>query len=299
MVSLMMYDDSVGYIIDCAFTIAFDPQFDELLMASKEATMAAIKEAGVDARLGELGGLIEEVITSHEVEINGITYPIQPVRNLSGHTMAKGTIHAGKSVPLCRDESSVKMEEGEIYAIETFASTGQGMVMENGETSHFAVNPNGYANLRMQNSRKLLNHIHKTFGTLPFCPRWLVREDGGSFAINGNNGQQKLYHGALRNLVEQGVVRDYPPLCDQRGSYVSQWEHTLLLKYGLDSIFIVGQIQRKFSLLVQITNYCLFFIQIIHEYPASLLDKGIWLDRRTIIPCGVCTMQTAILCICT
>lgn len=99
------------------------------------------------------------------------------------------------------------MEEGEAYAIETFASTGQGMIMENGEASHFAVIPDRYCNLRMQNARKLLNHINKTFGTLPFCPRWLVRDDGGSFAVNGNQGQQKLYHGALRNLVEQGVVR--------------------------------------------------------------------------------------------
>ena len=68
--------------------------------------------------------------------------------------------------------------------------------MENGEASHFAVIPEHFASLRMQNARKLLNHLNKTFGTLPFCPRWLVREDGGSFAVNGNNGQQKLYHGA-------------------------------------------------------------------------------------------------------
>ena len=63
-----------GYIIDCAFTVAFDPQFDELVLASKEATYAGIKEAGVDARLGEIGGIIEEVIMSHEVTINNTTY---------------------------------------------------------------------------------------------------------------------------------------------------------------------------------------------------------------------------------
>ena len=34
---------------------------------------------------------------------------------------------------------------------------------------------------------------------------------------------------ALRNLVEQGVVDAYPPLCDSRGSYVAQYEHTLYL----------------------------------------------------------------------
>ena len=61
-----------------------------------------------------------------------------------------------------------------MYAIETFASTGQGMVMENGEGSHYALVPDMYADLRMQSARKLLSHIKKTFGTLPFCPRWLA-----------------------------------------------------------------------------------------------------------------------------
>ena len=44
-------------------------------MASKEATYAGIKAAGVDANLGELGGVIEEVINSYEVTIDGRTYP--------------------------------------------------------------------------------------------------------------------------------------------------------------------------------------------------------------------------------
>lgn len=122
------------------------------------------------------------------------------------------------------------MLEGEVYAIETFASTGHGLVVENGECSHFALVPEQYAALRTQKAKALLAHIRKTFGTLPFCPRWLVRPDGGSFAVNGDKGQQKMYHGALRSLVEQGVVRDYLPLWDHRGSYVSQWEHTLILK---------------------------------------------------------------------
>lgn len=39
------------------------------------------------------------------------------------------------------------MEEGEAYAIETFASTGMGMIQENGEASHFAVIPNHFGNI--------------------------------------------------------------------------------------------------------------------------------------------------------
>ena len=49
--------------------------FDSLKNASKEATNAGIKEAGIDVRLCDIGAAIEEVMTSYEVEIKGKTYP--------------------------------------------------------------------------------------------------------------------------------------------------------------------------------------------------------------------------------
>ena len=44
-----------GLLVDCAFTVAFNPKFDNLLLAVKEATNTGIKEAGIDARLNEIG----------------------------------------------------------------------------------------------------------------------------------------------------------------------------------------------------------------------------------------------------
>lgn len=44
-----------GHIIDCAFTVAFNPKFDPLLNAVKEATNQGIKSAGIDVRLGDIG----------------------------------------------------------------------------------------------------------------------------------------------------------------------------------------------------------------------------------------------------
>lgn len=41
-----------GRIIDTAFTVAFNPTYDKLLEAVKDATNTGIKEAGIDARLG-------------------------------------------------------------------------------------------------------------------------------------------------------------------------------------------------------------------------------------------------------
>lgn len=36
--------------------------------------------------------------------------------------------------------------------------------------------------------------------------------------------------GALKQLCDSGLVNAYPPLCDVRGSYVAQYEHTILMR---------------------------------------------------------------------
>ena len=52
-------------------------------------------------------------------------YPVKSVRNLNGHLIGSYQIHAGKSVPIVKNSDTAKMEEGELYAIETFGSTGK------------------------------------------------------------------------------------------------------------------------------------------------------------------------------
>jgi methionyl aminopeptidase len=84
--------------------------------------------------------------------------------------------------------------------------------------------------LRMPSAKKLLHHVNKTFGTLAFCRRWLERDDGGSFAVNGKGARQEKYLGALKNLCDVGIIQPYPPLVDKPGSYVAQYEHTLILR---------------------------------------------------------------------
>ena len=34
---------------------------------------------------------------------------------------------------------------------------------------------------------------------------------------------------ALKNLCDAGIVDAYPPLCDNKGCYVAQYEHTIYL----------------------------------------------------------------------
>jgi methionyl aminopeptidase len=220
-----------GRIIDCAWTVAFDPQFDPLLTAVKDATNTGIKTAGIDVRLCDIGEAIQEVMESYEVTIDGKLYPIKSVRNLNGHSIGKYQIHAGKTVPIVKGGDQTRMEEGEIYAIETFGSTGRGYVVEDMECSHYMKEFEApHVPLRVPKAKQLLNHINKTFGTLAFCRRWLDRPDGGSFTVNGNDGKQERYLGALKNLCDAGIVKQYPPLVEQKGAYVAQFEHTIMLR---------------------------------------------------------------------
>eukprot|EP01116_Phalansterium_solitarium_P012861 TRINITY_DN2952_c1_g1_i1.p1 TRINITY_DN2952_c1_g1~~TRINITY_DN2952_c1_g1_i1.p1 ORF type:complete len:506 (-),score=222.83 TRINITY_DN2952_c1_g1_i1:106-1623(-) len=211
-----------GRIVDSAFTVAFEPKYDNLLKAVRAATNAGIKAAGIDVRLCDVGEAIQEVMESYEVEIDGKTYPVKSIRNLNGHTIAPYMIHggpAGKSVPIVKGGDTTKMEEGEFYAIETFGSTGKGYVHEDLECSHYMKVPDApFVPLRMAKSKELLSHITKTFDTLPFCRKWLDQQ-----------GQTK-YLAALKNLCEVGIVNACPPLVDIKGSYVAQYEHTFILR---------------------------------------------------------------------
>ena len=250
--TVLKYDDIMkvdfgvqidGRIIDSAWTVAFNPRYDPLMRAVQEATDTGVKTAGIDVRLCDIGEAIQEVMESYEVEIDGKTLPVKAIRNLNGHSIGQYQIHAGKSVPIVKNgcEESLRMEEGEIYAIETFGSTGRGYVIEDMECSHYMKRFDApHIPLRMQSSKKLLAHINKTFGTLAFCRRWLDRDDGGSATIHGQAGKQEKYMGALKNLCDVGIVQAYPPLCDVKGCHTAQYEHTIMLRPNVKEVVSRG-----------------------------------------------------------
>ena len=111
-----------------------------------------LKEAGIDVRLGDIGAAIQEVMESYEVVVGTNTYPgthisffwslalifarfpVKSIENLSGHSIDRYRIHGGKSVPIVKTADQTKMEEGELFAIETFGSTGRGRVVESVST---------------------------------------------------------------------------------------------------------------------------------------------------------------------
>jgi hypothetical protein len=98
--------------------------------------LTKIQEAGIDARMSDIGTAIQEVMESYEVEINGKMFPVKAVRNITGHDILRYHIHGGKQIPFIKNKSRDKMEEGEIFAIETFGTTGKGFLSD--DVSSFA-----------------------------------------------------------------------------------------------------------------------------------------------------------------
>lgn len=80
--------------------------------------------------MSDIGAAIQEVMESYEVEIAGKSFPVKAVRNITGHDILRYRIHGGKQIPFVKNNNREKMEEGEVFAIETFGSTGRGFLDE-------------------------------------------------------------------------------------------------------------------------------------------------------------------------
>jgi len=102
------------------------------------------------------------------------------------------------------------MEEGEQYAIETFGSTGKGLVLEAPDCSHYMKEFDAPSvAIRNPKAKALLGFIDKNYGTLAFCRKWIDRDGFDKHLI------------PLKNLCDLGIVVPYPPLNDNTGSYVA------------------------------------------------------------------------------
>lgn len=213
-----------GEIIDAAFTHTNNISLYPLRDAAYEATQAATKASGADAILGEIGQVVEEVITSFEFN----DQPLKSIAELCGHNIMPYKIHDSKAVPnISMPDYQKRMQIGEIFAIETFPTTGSGKLCEDiKNNSHFMIN---YFNPEWKNinpksnkDKKTLEFIKRDRSTLAFCPRWY--------------DSNKSFMKTLPNLVKRKIINTYPALYDVKGSYVAQYEQTIVIKENIIEI---------------------------------------------------------------
>ena len=219
-----------GYIIDSAFTINLNNEYEVLLNASKDAIESVIKNIGVDSRFQELSTIIEEVVSSYEYNDNGTLKPVKIIDNLYGHNIKQWNIHAGKFLYPRKKENDVQIvEDGEIMAIEVFTSNGDGITVMDENVHNFS-----HYNLKSEFMERpiplfknkkiniLTNVIKDNFKTLPFCPRY----------INNNHKQYETYASitSLQQLFSSGIINSYPPLVETDAtSKIAQFEHTIYI----------------------------------------------------------------------
>jgi methionyl aminopeptidase len=190
-----------GYIADTATTIDLGSN-SLLLEASERALDAAIKAVRPGATAGDLGAAIQK-------EIEGRGY--RPISNLTGHGLDRYILHRPPTIPNVGVNGGVVLEEGMVFAIEPFATTGSGHVGEKNRKeiySQVSQKP-----VRIPAERAILNKVKDRHG-LPFARRWL------------NEKKQDI---ALSSLVRSQVLHVYPVLSDIPGSLVSQHEHTVIV----------------------------------------------------------------------
>jgi methionyl aminopeptidase len=213
-----------GYIIDGAFSYTENEELQPLIDCSVEATETGIRLSGAGAVLGDIGTGIQEVIESHEIEISGKVYPVKSVIDLCGHSIGCYRIHSGKAVPnISLPSYKMRMEEGEVYAIETFPSTGSGKVTApsrnrgGSECSHYMIEKPSSTTTIGSSGNALYKSIYNEFKTLAFCQRHLLAHD------------ISFKQSDLDTLVKRKLIAEYPPLYDVKGSYVAQTEKTILI----------------------------------------------------------------------
>ncbi|MHA2426642.1 MAG: type II methionyl aminopeptidase [Candidatus Hermodarchaeia archaeon] len=203
-----------GYIADTAFTVGFNPELDTLVEASREALNKALLLIRPKTNSKDLGKIIEDTIKG---------YGYRPIRDLSGHQLDEYILHGAKNLPNIAVPHGSILEEGEAYALETFATTGTGSVHETGQHYIFSLNPTRTP-VRSQGARDIIRLVAREFKSLPFSRRYLAKHIPKLSLALG-----------LRELTTKKVLRQYSVLADTKGSRVAQTEHTFLVtKDGIE-----------------------------------------------------------------
>lgn len=207
-----------GYIADTAVTVCYNSKYDPLVRASEAALAEAVRYATANARVSEIGKVIENTI---------VKFGFKPIQNLSGHSLDQYTIHAGKSIPNIRTiGSSFGLLENQAYAIEPFVTTknGHGVVFEGKTKNIFAIRSRKPSKDKKADS--FLETIWNTYRSLPFAARWLMDRYEATEVLN-----------SIDVLIAKKNIHAYPILVETQGQIVTQSEHTIVPK--IDHVDII------------------------------------------------------------
>ncbi len=188
-----------GAVADTADTVEVGGgrRHAHLIDAVHDAVAAGVRAVRPDGSVDAVSRAIAEAIRARG---------LKPVTDLTGHSIERYLLHAGKSIPNVPGMTDASFLEGEIVAIEPFATNGEGRIANGpfGNIVRFRRPPPA--------DDELLNRLFTRFRTLPFATRWVAASE-----------RTVALERARRYL------QSYPVFVERRGGLVSQAEHTVLV----------------------------------------------------------------------
>jgi len=184
-----------GYIVDTAFSISFNDEdrLENIIQATEVAVEAAKNMAKPEVNTKDIGKKIESIVKG---------FNFNPIKELGGHQIERWIVHGKKK----------------LFAVEIFASTGEGSIHSTKYSYIYELNPYvGRVPLRRKTSKQILAHVNKNYKTLPFAERWLARDFRMGVAFG------------LQELIQQGKLRVHHVLAEQKGAHVAQCEETIII----------------------------------------------------------------------
>lgn len=187
-----------GAVADTAATVEVggSRRFEALRRSVTEAVEAGIREVRAGVPVDALSQAIERAIHAR-----GLT----PIETLTGHSIHRWLLHAGKSIPNVSGLTRDRLEEGEIIAIEPFATNGLGRTVDGpfGNIVRFRRDPG--------EDEAVAAGWFRRFRTLPFTARWIAAPERPN----------------LRSLRRH--LQTYPVFLEEGRGIVAQAEHTVLV----------------------------------------------------------------------
>tara|TARA_B110000444_G_scaffold229233_1_gene235574 strand:- start:415 stop:1428 length:1014 start_codon:yes stop_codon:yes gene_type:complete len=236
-----------GHIGDNALTyeVGNTNNHTEQIKAAKEARDAAIEVMHPGTPWYKVGAAAAQP---------SIDAGFQPIRNLCGHQLKPWELHAGVSIPsyACGpDNRGFKgvVEEGGVYAVEPFNTTGKSGLIENiGSPS----SSNIYRVTGLTTSRKarakgqlkplgaqLARNLEERYSTLPFAERWAYPMLEKPFPEADEASRQSKWNALVKKLISIRFLETYHALRCMDGGNICQFEHTVYITDGGAEILTV------------------------------------------------------------
>ncbi len=194
---------------DCAITVDLSGKYGKLAEASENALNAAISMVKAGRKLGEMGREVERIANA-----NGFN----PIRNLGGHGIDAGELHANIFIPNYDNGDQTELEEGKVIAIETFITTGKGLVKDGDIVQIFQKTADSTPRLNI--TRDVLSYISSNYSTYPFAIRWLISKYNSEFMVKT----------ALNELYSINALESFPVLVEESKGIVAQTEKTMIVE---------------------------------------------------------------------